>query len=470
MEHWMVGSEHGNRPPIVGAHKEVWEPREPVFLAWNGRTHARYQKTSPYSRPHSQASSAAEPACVQSARRLCSATLQVSAREFVNSLENAAYAREENPQQATLLRELVDSLSSGVLLLMPTDEVWDLEEEKREEKAIKKLDKLIEFVVIMRKEWIASPLGRAPWNADRGLEALEGEMSIREADQASREVLGSMTTEKRAEYAFCLDQQGAQQFFFALLRQPSFFKAEGLEKLLEEWVNIKRSPEYRAVIENSKRRTELVTKQKAELQNLRMRINRKRQNGESTQDLLRELEDKKKSYAYPWRCRLGPTPPPLERPLRSRLELDRIPPKLDRRPPFVLNWSHEITPELDVDWTLSEDTAKELSLRDERNEIIKKQLQLGRPVIYRSSGWSLWPRVWPNDQCTYEPVTSADDVRKTDIVFCQVQPGDRFYGHIVSHKWFQDGKWYFSISNLNGWLNGWCAIEHIYGRLIRCQR
>ena len=228
------------------------------FLAWNGRAHARYQKTSPYSRPHPQASSAAQPVCVQS---VPCRPLQVSAREFVNSLENAAYAREENPQQATLLRELVDSLSSGVLLLMPTDEVWDLEEEKREEKAIKKLDKLIELVVIMRKEWIASPLGRAPWNADRGLEALEGEMSIREADQASREVLGSMTTEKRAEYAFCLDQQGAQQFFFALLRQPSFFKAEGLEKLLEEWTTIKRSPEYKAATKNSKKRRELQTKQ-----------------------------------------------------------------------------------------------------------------------------------------------------------------------------------------------------------------
>ena len=220
---------------------------------------------------------------------------------------------------------------------------------------------------------------------------------------------------------------------------------------LDEWATIKRSPEYQEAVEQSKKRTEEQTKQKAELQNLRMRINRKRQNGESTQDLLRELEDKKKSYAYPWRCRLGPTPP-----------------KLDRRPPLVLNWSHEITPELDVDWTLSEDTAKELFLRDERNEVIKKQLQLGRPVIYRSSGWSLWPRVWPNDQCTYAPVTSADDVNMDDIVFCQVQPGNRFYGHVVSDKWFQEDKWYFTISNLKGRSNGWCTMEHIYGRLLRC--
>ena len=46
-----------------------------------------------------------------------------------------------------------------------------------------------------------------------------------------------------------------------LLRQPSFFKAEGLEKLLEEWTTIKRSPEYKAATKNSKKRRELQTKQ-----------------------------------------------------------------------------------------------------------------------------------------------------------------------------------------------------------------
>ena len=60
--------------------------------------------------------------------------------------------------------------------------------------------------------------------------------------------------------------------------------------------NIKRSPEYKEATEHSKRRTELETKQKAELQNLRMRIHRKRLKGEGKQDLLRELRDKEKSY------------------------------------------------------------------------------------------------------------------------------------------------------------------------------
>ena len=116
------------------------------------------------------------------------------------------------------------------------------------------------------------------------------------------------------------------------------------------------------------------------------------------------------------------------------------------------------------------DWEEELRLREVQNEEIKKRLQQGNVVTYQTSGWSLWPRVWPNNQCTYAPVTSADDVNVDDIVFCQVQPGDRFYGHVVSDKWFQDSKWYFTISNLKGRSNGWYAMEHIYGRLIRCQR
>ena len=80
------------------------------------------------------------------------------------------------------------------------------------------------------------------------------------------------------------------------MRQPSFFKAGGLEELLDEWANIKNSSEYNAAVEQSKQRTEDQTKHKAVLQNLRMQINRLRQKGEDTEDLLLELEDKEKSY------------------------------------------------------------------------------------------------------------------------------------------------------------------------------
>ena len=48
--------------------------------------------------------------------------------------------------------------------------------------------------------------------------------------------------------------------------------------------------------EQSKKRTEEQTKQKAELQNLRMQINRLRRNGGDTEDLLQELGEKEKIY------------------------------------------------------------------------------------------------------------------------------------------------------------------------------
>ena len=69
-----------------------------------------------------------------------------------------------------------------------------------------------------------------------------------------------------------------------------------MEKLLDDWAYIKNSSEYKEAVEQSKKRTEEQTKQKAELQNLRIRINRLRRKGEDTKELVRGLEDKEKSY------------------------------------------------------------------------------------------------------------------------------------------------------------------------------
>ena len=95
-------------------------------------------------------------------------------------------------------------------------------------------------------------------------------MTVNEAWATAQELLRSMSMEERTAYAFCFQTSRSHQFFFALLRQPSFFNAEGLEKLLEEWTNIENSSEYKETIEERKRRTELQTQPKAELQNLRM--------------------------------------------------------------------------------------------------------------------------------------------------------------------------------------------------------
>ena len=80
------------------------------------------------------------------------------------------------------------------------------------------------------------------------------------------------------------------------MRQPSYLKAQGLEKLLEDWAEIKKTREYHEAVQQSKRRTEEQTKQKVELQNLRIRINRLRRNNQDTDELLLELEEKEKSY------------------------------------------------------------------------------------------------------------------------------------------------------------------------------
>ena len=134
----------------------------------------------------------------------------------------------------------------------------------------------------------------------------------------------------------------------------------------------------------------------------------------------------------------------------------------------MLQGPHEASPELDVDWTLSEDWAEECRLREVRNQLIKTQLQAARQVCYGSSGSSLCPRVRYNDQTTYAPVTSADMVQVDDIVFCEVQTSNRFYAHLVKNMYLQGGKWVFKISNMQCWVSGWCRMEHTYGKLIEC--
>ena len=80
------------------------------------------------------------------------------------------------------------------------------------------------------------------------------------------------------------------------MRQPSFLKKEGLETLLTEWTDIKKTKEYKEAVEQSKKRTEEQTKQKAELQNLRIQINRLLRTGQYTDELLLELQTKEKNY------------------------------------------------------------------------------------------------------------------------------------------------------------------------------
>ena len=139
--------------------------------------------------------------------------------------------------------------------------------------------------------------------------------------------------------------------------------------------------------------------------------------------------------------------------------------------------SHEVRPEQDVDQTFHPNWHTEQRRREERNIELKRMLLAGSDVAYRSSGRSLEPRVMNGDRCTFEPVTSVDQVLVDDIVFCEVQYGDRFYVGVVREKRFDgyEDCYYFFIGSIKGrfLMNncrvvygvGWCKIGHVYGRL-----
>ena len=125
-----------------------------------------------------------------------------------------------------------------------------------------------------------------------------------------------------------------------------------------------------------------------------------------------------------------------------------------RLPPFVLESRHEAGSD-DIDWMRqgNPDWALDRKRREERNVTIKEKLTSGRPVFYRSSGWSLWPFVSENNGC--------------DIVLCEMQPHNVFCAHMVleAHQG-PSGRMLYCIGNARGHRKGHCFIEHIYGRLV----
>ena len=142
--------------------------------------------------------------------------------------------------------------------------------------------------------------------------------------------------------------------------------------------------------------------------------------------------------------------------------------------PYRVFRAHEVHPAQDVDWTRTGDWSEEQERRMLRNILIKEQLLGGRTVQYCSSGNSLKPDVWSGDCCLFEPVESESDLEKGDIVFCQVQPGDKFYAHkilkveSVKAAGSARGRYRkkYTIGKNKGHTNGYCYIDHIYGRLF----
>jgi len=128
-----------------------------------------------------------------------------------------------------------------------------------------------------------------------------------------------------------------------------------------------------------------------------------------------------------------------------------------------------VHPEDEKDWTLDADWETELSRRNVRNSMCKDMLLAGRSVQFRSSGNSLHPFVRSGDVTMWEPVKDHSLLEVGDVVFCVVQPGDRFYGHMIHEfgTWIT-GMSYYVIGNMKDSMriNGWCYAEHIFGRLM----
>ena len=103
--------------------------------------------------------------------------------------------------------------------------------------------------------------------------------------------------------------------------------------------------------------------------------------------------------------------------------------------------------------------------------MIREQLQKGLLVQYRSGGNSMWPHVHSGDCCLFEPVVDCFRLRPNDIVFCRVQPYERYFAHkIIEIESVPDKtagsaprpRRKFWIGNADGW----CHEEHIYGKFV----
>ena len=143
-----------------------------------------------------------------------------------------------------------------------------------------------------------------------------------------------------------------------------------------------------------------------------------------------------------------------------------------RKCPFRIFKPHDVHPDFDNDWTISNDAKKEMKLRHMRNLMIKESLVKGVGVQYQSSGNSLWPRVKSGDCCFFEPILAPQLLKVGDIVFCEVQPKGRFFAHLIL-RMEEDGaaasarnRRIWTIGNIKGRENGWCYDRHIYGRMV----
>lgn len=88
-------------------------------------------------------------------------------------------------------------------------------------------------------------------------------------------------------------------------------------------------------------------------------------------------------------------------------------------------------------------------------------LKEGKTVKFRPHGSSMMPRIKSGVLCTVEPLAASPV--PGDVVLCTVN-GRQFLHLVTAVKGEQ-----FQISNNHNFVNGWCTIRQIYGKLIEVQ-
>ena len=133
--------------------------------------------------------------------------------------------------------------------------------------------------------------------------------------------------------------------------------------------------------------------------------------------------------------------------------------------------------ELCVDWTDVEDMATWRWLVEKRHRMTKDCMALNNIVKMTSAGKSIEPLMRSGDTFEVRPMGGGYTVKAGDIVFCQVQPGNRHFIHLVcsveeemDKEYEVVRKVYYIGNNKKGnaqRYNGWCHAEHIYGDVPR---
>ena len=143
---------------------------------------------------------------------------------------------------------------------------------------------------------------------------------------------------------------------------------------------------------------------------------------------------------------------------------------------YVLHADSPCPPGFDKDWTDSKDDAVCRALSKERYDIMRRALLSGNPIQYVSTGNSLKPLINSKDTCFVWPIDNTMTIRAGDIVFCHVQPGWRYYTHMVWKIYDYDDnngdvrRCYTIGNNKQGdqaRSNGWCNRSHIYGIVVK---